>query len=68
MDALNMGMQSLAHSIAGVYCPDARGTLRSGTGYKQDWDNELHPTQSGFGKIVDAALIKQMAALGFANP
>jgi hypothetical protein len=32
---------------------DSRGVLDSGNGYQADWANELHPTPSGFNKIVD---------------
>lgn len=27
---------------------DLRGTLSTGTGYKKQWDNELHPSRKGF--------------------
>ncbi|MFZ6760337.1 hypothetical protein ACO0K9_24300 [Undibacterium sp. Ji50W] len=31
---------------------DSLGTLSSGADYRKDWANELHPTSSGFDKIV----------------
>lgn len=36
---------------------DSRGTLDSGGAYQADWDNELHPTWSGFHKVVDRCWI-----------
>jgi hypothetical protein len=41
---------------------DLRGTLSSGAGYKQFWDNELHPTKKGFG-LVTAKFAAAIAGL-----
>jgi len=44
------------------------GTLRSDDGtYMQDWDNELHPTFSGFKTIVDKCWIPILAREGYAG-
>lgn len=32
---------------------DLRGTLSTGTGYKKQWDNELHPSRKGFQLVTD---------------
>lgn len=69
IDALNEAMQHLAIRTAGVYCPPALGTLRTlPTTYKQDWDNELHPTASGFSQLARGPWLTQLAALGFTVP
>ncbi|MFY9513474.1 MAG: hypothetical protein WAQ05_21120, partial [Rubrivivax sp.] len=31
---------------------DLRGTLDNGSGYRDDWENELHPTAAGFRKVA----------------
>ncbi len=69
IEALNEAMQHLASRTTGVYCPPALGTLRtSPTTYKQDWDNELHPTASGFTQLARGPWLTQLAALGFTVP
>ena len=66
IDALNTAMQQLASRTTGVFCPHALGTLRTAPAtYKQDWDNELHPTKSGFTKLARGAWLTQLDALGF---
>jgi hypothetical protein len=32
---------------------DLRSVLTNGPTYKQDWENELHPTPKGFGRVAD---------------
>ena len=44
---------STAPALAHVHHLDLRGTLASGSTYKKDWANELHPTAKGFGTIAD---------------
>ena len=39
--------------LAHVTYVDLRGTLSSGSNYKQFWDNELHPTVKGFEMVTD---------------
>jgi len=69
IDALNEGMQNLASRSTGVYVPSQLGTLRiAPETYRQDWDNELHPTASGFTKLVRGPWLTQLAALGFTTP
>ncbi len=66
IDALSNAMQQLASRTTGVFCPYALGTLRTGLAtYKQEWDNELHPTKSGFTKLAKGAWLTQLDALGF---
>lgn len=43
------------------------GTLRTDDGYQEDWANELHPTPSGFNKIVNAHWIPHFKRWGMAN-
>ncbi|MET3109393.1 hypothetical protein AAKU67_004350 [Oxalobacteraceae bacterium GrIS 2.11] len=52
IDQLNTLLQSFASADNSVVYIDSRGTLNSGAGYQNDWANELHPTPSGFSKIV----------------
>jgi hypothetical protein len=51
----------------GIYLIDSRGTLTAGAKYQDDWDNELHPTGSGFDRIVDQHWIPTFQQLGLAN-
>lgn len=32
---------------------DLRNTLSTGSNYKRDWANELHPTFAGFKRVTD---------------
>ena len=43
------GLKEFAH----VHYLDLRNTLTTGAGYKQWWDNELHPTEKGFRAVAD---------------
>lgn len=52
IDRLNDALQQYARPDAGIFVVDSRGTLSSGANYQDDWDNEIHPTTSGFDKIV----------------
>ena len=53
IDLHNQTIASLAASDPQVHHIDCRGVLRNDPQtYQQDWDNELHPTPSGFGKIA----------------
>jgi len=68
IDALNEAMQHLASRTTGVYCPPQLGTLRSAPEtYQQDWDNELHPTATGFTKLARGPWLTQLAALGLTD-
>lgn len=46
---------------------DSRGVLSSGADYKKDWANELHPTSSGFNKIVAQRWIPILKQWGIAK-
>ncbi|MBC3920861.1 hypothetical protein H8L32_25580 [Undibacterium sp. CY18W] len=46
---------------------DSRGTLSSGADYKTDWANEMHPTSSGFDKIVAQRWIPILKQWGIAK-
>lgn len=68
IDTLNEAIQHLASRTTGVYCPPQLGTLRRAPAtYRQDWDNELHPTAAGFTKLARGPWLAQLAALGFTN-
>ena len=45
---------------------DTRGVLRNDLNYQKDWDNEMHPTWSGFRKMVDQRWIPELARWGIA--
>jgi hypothetical protein len=52
----------------GIYVIDSRGTLSSDpANYQDDWDNELHPTSSGFDKIINQHWIPTFRQLGLAD-
>lgn len=48
-----------------VHLIDSRGCLVS-EDYKDDWDNELHPSSKGFEKIVDERWIPVLRNIGYA--
>lgn len=50
-----------------VHYVDSRGTLDSGPGYQSDWANELHPTPSGFDKIVGRKWLPVLQRLNYAT-
>jgi hypothetical protein len=54
IDQFNVMLESVsaAPPFAHVHHLDLRGTLASGSTYKKDWANELHPTAKGFGTIA----------------
>ena len=69
IDTRNEAIQHLASRMTGVYSPFQLGTLRRAAAtYKQDWDNELHPTNPGFRKLAGGPWLQQLAALGFTDP
>ena len=67
IERLNLAFANYASAASGVYFIDSRDTLDSGPGYQADWDNELHPTRSGFDKIVDRKWIPVLQVLGIAR-
>jgi hypothetical protein len=55
--ALNQKLQDVAGLFGNVVYVDLRAILSddlTGNHYRQDWDNELHPTDDAFGRIADA--------------
>lgn len=64
IDRFNLMLKALTalpeHSH--VHYLDLRGILTSGTNYKRDWSNELHPTPAGFARVTEtfAALIRRL--------
>ena len=53
IDALNTMLKSLESKYPGqVFHIDARNTLKETTNYRDEWANELHPTDAGFQKIA----------------
>ena len=67
IERLNVEFARFANPANGVHFIDSRDTLDSGPGYPADWDNELHPTRSGFDKIVDRKWIPVLEGLGIAR-
>jgi hypothetical protein len=59
---MNATFQQLDNPENGVTFIHSVGTLSTGGNYRDDWANEIHPTSSGFDKIVDAHWIPQLAA------
>jgi hypothetical protein len=63
IDRFNSMLQGIVSlpEFAHVKHVDLRNTLSSGSNYKRDWANELHPTLVGFKRITDrfAAAIAQ---------
>jgi lysophospholipase L1-like esterase len=61
IDALNVmlkqvsGMPQFGH----VRYVDLRGTLSQGATYKDDWANELHPTEDGF-RVIAAKIAREI--------
>jgi hypothetical protein len=54
MNGFNTMLKSLgsAPQFAHVTYLDLRGTLETGSTYKKDWANELHPTAKGFAMVA----------------
>ena len=66
IDTLNTAIQHLASRTTGVYCPTKLGVLSTAKStYKDDWDNEFHPSRSGFKKIARQVWLPELAKLGF---
>ena len=46
-------LKSLESKFPGkVFHIDARNTLKDTTSYRDEWANELHPTDAGFQKVA----------------
>jgi len=67
IDMLYITLARFERPSEGIFCINSRGTLRDGPDYKKDWDNELHPTPSGFRKIVDKCWVPVLRSIGYAK-
>ena len=67
IDALNDTLSRFARPGDGVHFVDCRGVLRSDAQYRDDWDNEMHPSFDGFRRIVAERWMPQLARLGYAD-
>lgn len=67
IDRVNAAFSRYAQAASGIYFVDSRDTLDSGAGYRDDWANELHPTRSGFDRIVDRKWIPVLQQAGIAS-
>ena len=68
IDRVNLAFSAYARAASGVYFIDSRRTLDAGANYRNDWDNELHPTRAGFDRIVDQKWIPVLQQAGIAKP
>jgi hypothetical protein len=61
IDRLAGMLQTLHQPERNVFLIDSRGALRSDkANYMTDWDNELHPTPSGFDTVVASKWLPQL--------
>jgi hypothetical protein len=67
IDQLNATLARFDSPSQGVHYIDCRGVLRQDADYKDDWDNELHPTFSGFKRVVDQRWIPILRREGYAT-
>ena len=67
INRLNDALGRYANPAAGVYFVNSRDTLSSGADYRDDWDNELHPTRGGFDRIVHEKWIPVLRQAGIAH-
>jgi hypothetical protein len=61
IDKLNDLFALFEDEVSDVSYIDTRGVLCNDRHYRKDWDNEMHPSWSGFRKIVDQRLIPELA-------
>jgi hypothetical protein len=67
LDKVNAVLENFDNPSQGVHYIDCLGVLRQDANYREDWDNELHPTFSGFKKIVDQRWIPVLRREGYAK-
>jgi hypothetical protein len=67
IDQLNTMFARFDSPSQGIHYIDSRGVLRQDANYRQDWDNEMHPTFSGFEQIVDQRWIPILRREGYAK-
>ncbi|ATE62232.1 hypothetical protein [Thauera sinica] len=66
IDRLAKMYEGFAATHERVYFIRSAGCLVSAN-HEKDWDNELHPTQAGFGQVVDKCWIPVLARHGYAK-
>jgi len=67
IDRINRAFANYARPGSGIHFVNSLNTLDTGPGYQNDWANELHPTRSGFDRIVDTKWIPVLQQLGLAK-
>ena len=67
IDRISTTFKNFENDATGVRFVDSRGTLRRDAQYRSDWDNEMHPTASGFDAIIEQHWIPALQAVGWAN-
>jgi len=67
IDRINGALANYARPGSGIYFVNSVNALDSGPAYRNDWANELHPTRSGFNRIVDTKWIPVLQQLGIAK-
>lgn len=67
VNRINAAFANYAQPSNGIHFVNSLNTLDSGAGYQGDWANELHPTSSGFDRIVDTKWIPVLQQLGIAR-
>jgi len=66
IDSLHDEFAQIAASADGIYLIDSRGCLQA-PDYRDDWDNELHPSPRGFRRIIAERWIPVLKDRGFAG-
>jgi hypothetical protein len=67
MGRLDSTFRQFHNPANGVTFIDSMGTLSAGDDYKRDWANEIHPTASGFDRIVQAHWMPELRRAGMAT-
>lgn len=66
IDELNKAIARFDQVDDSIHYVDCRGVLRRDADYRSDWDNELHPTFSGFKDIVAQRWLPVLRREGYA--
>lgn len=67
IDEMNTAIAGFDKVDDRIHYIDCRGALRRDTHYQDDWDNELHPTFSGFKTVVEKKWIPVLRREGYAT-
>ena len=68
IERLNATIAAFADPAKNIHFVNSCGVLDcTPAGYKTDWANEMHPTVSGFAKVVEQRWIPVLAAVGIAS-